>query len=89
MPAQRLMARARSAGSRKMSLTIESVEGIISAAPAPITARHAMSRLTDPEKAAPIDPPPKSVRPSRKRRLRPNRSARLPPVSTSPATTIE
>jgi hypothetical protein len=48
-----------------------------------------MSRLTDPEKAAPIDPPPKSVRPSRKRRLRPNRSARLPPVSTSPATTIE
>ena len=86
--AQAPMARARSAGSRNTSLTIDSDEGIVSAAPAPITARHAISRSTEPENAAPIDPAAKTVRPMRKNRLRPNRSARLPPTSSRPAKTI-
>ena len=86
--AQAPMARARSAGSRNTSLTIDSDAGIVSAAPAPITARHAISRSTEPENAAPIDPAAKTPRPMRKNRLRPNRSARLPPTSSSPAKTI-
>ena len=82
------MARARSAGSRKTSLMIDSDAGIVSAAPAPITARQAISRSTDPQNAAPADPPAKTARPTRKNRLRPNRSATLPPTSSSPAKTI-
>ena len=88
VPAQTPMARARSAGSRNTSLMIESDGGIVSAAPAPMTARHAISRCTEPENAAPIDPVAKTVSPMRKNRLRPNRSARLPPTSSSPANTI-
>ena len=86
--AQPAMARARSAGSRNMSLMIDSEAGIVSAAPAPMTARHAISRSTDPENAAPTDPEAKTARPRRKNRLRPSRSARLPPTSSNPAKTI-
>ena len=86
--AQAPMARARSAGSRNMSLMIDSEAGIVSAAPAPMTARQAISRSTEPENAAPADPAAKTARPMRKNRLRPIRSARLPPTSSSPAKTI-
>ena len=78
VPAQTPMARARSLGSRKTSLTIDSDAGIVRAAPNPMTPRHAISMSTDPEKAAPIDPRAKTLRPTRKSRRRPKRSARLP-----------
>ena len=81
VPAQTPMARARSPGSRKMSLMIASDVGMVRAAPAPMTARNAMSVVTDPDKAAPIDPSANTVSPIRKNRLRPNRSASVPPTS--------
>ena len=67
---------------------IDSDAGIVNAAPAPMTARQAISRCTEPENAAPIDPAAKMVSPMRKNRLRPNRSARLPPTNNSPANTM-
>ena len=88
VPPQAPMARASSFGSRKMSLMIDSDDGIVSAAPAPMTARHVIRRLTEPEKAAPMDPAAKTVKPIRNKRLRPNRSARLPPTSNRPAKTM-
>ena len=88
VPAQPPMARARSAGSRKMSLMIDNDEGIVSAAPPPMTARHAISKGTEPANAAPTEAPAKTVRPMRKNLLRLNRSARLPPTSNSPAKTM-
>ncbi len=62
--------------------------GMVSAAPAPIRARQAIKTGTEPEKAAPIDPPAKTVSPIRKKRRRPNLSARLPPTNNSPAKTM-
>ncbi len=88
VPAQAPIARARSAGTRKTSLMIDKDAGIVSAAPIPMTARHPINRLTEPEKPAPVDAPANTVRPMRKKRLRPNRSAKLPPTSSSPAKTI-
>ena len=88
VPAQAPMARARSVGSRKTSLMIDNDAGIVSAAPIPMTARHAINRPTELEKPVPVDAPAKTVRPMRKKRFRPNRSARLPPTSNSPAKTI-
>ena len=71
-----------------MSLMIDNVAGMVSAAPTPMMARNAISNVTAPENAAPIDPAAKMERPIRKNRLRPKRSAKLPPTSTSPAKTI-
>ena len=88
VPAHRLIARCRSPPSRNMSVMIDSVEGIISAAPMPILARAAISTPTEPEKAAHAEPTAKAARPARNVRLRPTRSARLPATSTSPAKTI-
>ena len=88
VPPQAPMARALSFGSRKTSLMIDSDEGMVNAAPVPMTARNAIRRCTEPESAAPIDPAAKTARPIRKNRLRPKRSARLPPTSSSPAKTI-
>ena len=88
VPPQVPMALARATGSRKMSLTIERVAGMVRAPPAPMTPRHAISRSTEPEKAAPTDPRAKTVSPMRKNRLRPNLSARLPPTNNSPANTM-
>src|ERR1035441_2198453 len=48
VPAHRLIARCRSPPSRKMSVMIDSVEGIISAAPMPMLARAASSTPTAP-----------------------------------------
>ena len=88
VPPQVPMARARATGSRKMSLTIDSVAGMVRAPPAPMTPRHVISRSTEPEKAAPTDPRANTVSPMRKNRLRPNLSARLPPTNNSPAKTM-
>ena len=71
VPAHMPTARARSPGSRNMSLTIDRPEGMVMAAPAPMSARQAMRGSTLPEKAAPREPPPKTTRPQRKSRLRP------------------
>ncbi len=88
VPAQVPMARARSWGSRKMSLMIDSDAGMVKAAPTPMIPRHAMSGCTEPDRAAPIDPAANRVSPKRKNLLRPNRSARLPPTSSRPAKTM-
>ena len=61
---------------------------MVKAAPAPMMARHAINGSTEPEKAAPTDPAAKMDSPTRKNRLRPNLSARLPPTNKSPAKTI-
>ena len=87
-PPQAPMARARRAGSRKTSLMIDSDDGIVDAAPAPMTPLHAISSGTEPEKAAPTEPPANTVRPRRKNHLRPIRSARLPFTSNNPAKTM-
>ena len=52
-----------------------------------MSARHAISNSTEPEKAAPTEPRAKMESPTRNIRLRPNLSARLPPRSNSPANT--
>ena len=82
------MARWRSPVSRNMSVMIDRVEGIIRAAPMPMLARAAMSMPTEPENAAHAEPAAKAVRPARKVRLRPTRSARLPATSSRPANTM-
>ena len=88
VPPHTPMARALSFGSRNTSLTIDREDGIVNAAPTPITDRNTIKTSTEPENAAPIEPPAKTASPMRKNRLRPNRSAKLPPTSNSPAKTI-
>jgi len=83
------MALARCPGSRKTSLTIDSDDGIVRAAPRPMRARDGTRRCTEPEKAAAMDPIPKTAKPRRKNFWRPKRSARLPLTSKSPAKTME
>jgi hypothetical protein len=84
-PAHRAIARCRWLASRKMSVMIDSVDGIISAPPIPMPARAAIRMPADPEKAAQAEPAAKITRPARNVRLRPIRSARLPATSTRPA----
>lgn len=69
-------------------MMMDNDDGIVRAAPAPMTARHAINRWTEPENAAPVDPAAKTVSPMRKKRLRPKRSARLPATNSRPANTI-
>ena len=88
VPAHAPMARARSVGSRNESLMMESDDGMVIAAPAPMTARQAISTWTEPENAAPIEPAAKTASPIRKNRRRPNLSARVPPTKSRPAKTI-
>ena len=87
VPAQNPMARWRSWGSRKTSVMMARVEGIMSAAPMPMLARAAMSTLTEPENAAHTDPAAKASSPARNVRLRPTRSARLPDTRSRPPST--
>ena len=88
VPAHSPMARCRSPPSRNMSVMIDNVDGMISAAPMPMLARAAISIPTDPENAAQVDPAANAARPARKVRFRPTRSATLPATSSSPANTI-
>ncbi len=86
-PAQMAMARARSAGMVNTLVTIDSVAGMISAAPRPMRQRVAMSWPADPAKADATEPSPKTTRPAVRAPRRPKRSPRLPAVSSRPAKT--
>ena len=66
---------------------IDSVEGMISAAPTPMLARAAMSMPTEPENAAQVEPTANTTSPPRNVHLRPIRSARLPATSMNPPNT--
>lgn len=69
----------------KTLVRIDTVAGMIAAAPIPISTRQAMRFPADPEAAASADPSPKTSRPPARVRCRPIRSPRLPMVSSSPA----
>ena len=71
----------------KMLVRIESVVGMIPAAPRPISAREAISMVESVEKTAATDPAPKITSPDTSARLRPKRSPRLPAASSRPAKT--
>jgi hypothetical protein len=60
-----------SAGSPNMSVMIASVAGIIMAPPMPTLARAAISRPTEPENAAQVEPAAKAARPARAGRCLP------------------
>jgi hypothetical protein len=66
---------------------IESVAGMMSAPPTPMTARAPMSTPVEFDSAATIEPKPKMAKPSCNAPRRPNRSPRLPAVSSRPANT--
>ena len=69
--AQMPMAVERSRGSGKIPIRRDSVAGMISAAPAPMTARAATSPSTPPADAAHAEAPPNTASPTRSMRRRP------------------
>ena len=71
----------------KMFVRIDSVVGMIPAAPRPISAREAISIVASPERDAMVDPSPNTINPEMSARLRPKRSPRLPAASRRPANT--
>ena len=74
----------RSAPSSNVVITIESADGVITAAPTPCTARDAMSTPSDqasPQKSEAIE---KMTTPMMKTRRRPYRSARRPASRRKP-----
>ena len=71
----------------KTTVMIESVAGMISAPPIPMSARVAMSASGLEASAASPDPRPKITRPENSARRRPKRSPRAPIVSSNPAKT--
>src|SRR5215210_1825446 len=85
-PAHAAIAFARSFPEKTL-LRIDSVDGMIAAAPRPISARLAIRSSADPLNAARTDPAPKTTRPTRSVRRRPKRSPRLPTTSSRPANT--
>ena len=90
MPAvadQMAMAWARSFRSVKTLVRIDSVAGMISAAPMPMIARVAMRWLASVANAEAIDAEPMIVRPMARAPRRPNRSPSEPIVSSRPANT--
>ena len=72
----------------KTSVRIDSVPGITSAAPAPCSARNAISAPALEESAAPTEASPKTTMPIVIERRRPKRSPIVPPASSSAARTI-
>src|SRR4051794_38752198 len=82
------MALARSRGSPNTLTRMDSVVGMMSAPPTPITERPTMSAVVDVAVADTTDPARKVVRPATSARRRPYRSPRLPAVSKRPAKTI-
>ena len=86
-PDQIPIAIARSRGTVKTLVMIDSVAGMMSAAPRPITARAPTSWLTPLENAAAVDATPKITRPTVSAPLRPKRSPSAPKVRRSPANT--
>jgi hypothetical protein len=83
-PAQMPIAVPRSR-TAKVAEMIESVAGIISAAPMPCTERAAISSVALPARPQKSDERVKMARPMTKIRRRPSRSPSLPPVSSSEA----
>ncbi len=83
-PAQMPIAVPRSRAG-KVAEMIESVEGIISAAPMPWTARAAISSAAPEESPQASDESVKTARPIAKISRRPSRSPSFPPVSRSVA----
>ncbi len=84
---QMAMAWARSRRSVKTLVMIDSVAGMISAAPMPMIARVAMRWLASVANAEAIDAVPMIVRPMARAPRRPNRSPSEPIVSSRPAKT--
>ncbi len=83
-PAQVPIARPRSAAGKALVM-IDSVAGIIRAAPAPWTARQATSQVSSGEKPIAALAPAKMPTPARNTLRRPKRSPRRPPVTSSTA----
>src|SRR6185312_11402295 len=77
-PAQVPIARPRSSAGKALVM-IESVAGIISAAPEPCTARQATSQVSFGEKPIAALEPANTTTPVRKSLRRPNRSPSRPP----------
>jgi hypothetical protein len=84
--AQMAIALVRS-GPLKTLAMIESVAGMIKAAPTPIPARAAISWPADPASGAARLASPKTVTPAWSASLRPKRSPNVPKTSSSPAKT--
>ncbi len=82
MPAHMPIARARSRGSRKVLVMIDSVLGSISAPPMPWTTRAPIRNEVDGARAHRTEPPVNSARPPMNALRRPNRSPSVPPVSS-------
>ena len=84
--AQMAMALARSAPLKRFAM-IDSVAGMISAAPTPIAARNAMTWLALSASGAARLDRPKMTTPACRARFRPNRSASVPKTRSRPAKT--
>ena len=82
------IALARSRGSPNTLTRIDSVVGMSSAPPRPMTQRPAMSAVVEPAVAATTEPARNVARPASSACRRPNRSPMLPAVSSSPANTM-
>ena len=87
-PAHTPIAFARSRGSWNTLVMIESVAGMMNAAPTPMSARVPISIAGDDANADDTEPARKTESPSARQRYRPNRSPRLPALSSRPANTI-
>ena len=85
-PAHTAMARGRSSGG-KIDVMIDSVAGIVNAAPMPITPRLAMTSDASVASPAMRAPTPNTPRPASRQRRRPNRSPIAPALSSRPANT--
>ena len=85
-PAHTAMALPRSWGG-KTTVRMDSVAGMISAAPSPITARRAMSCIGSPAWLATTAATANTPSPVSRARLRPKRSPRAPAKSRKPANT--
>ena len=71
----------------KMFVRIDSVVGMMPAAPRPIRPREAISMVASVASVASTDPSPKITSPEIRARLRPKRSPRLPAARSRPANT--
>ena len=83
-PAHVPIARPRSWGGKALEM-IDSVAGIMNAAPTPWTARKAISHASDCEKPMRALESPKTMTPNRNMRRRPKMSPRRPPVTSRTA----
>ena len=85
-PAQTAIARGRSCGG-KIDVMMDSVAGMMNAAPMPITARLAISCEASPASPPSSEPRPNTARPASSAPRRPKRSPMAPALSRRPANT--